>query len=132
RLRGFVKILRDMTERKQLEDSLRVERERAEAAAREVTKLNLVLRRAMTEAHHRIKNNFQMLSALIELQVKGDEEHIPIENYRKLQLHVRSLSAIHDLLTEEVKTGDDFDFINAGSLLEKLLALIERTAEGRT
>jgi len=76
-----VKILRDLTERRKLEEDLREEtaiaqqeRERAETSARKVEQLNALLRRAMSEAHHRIKNSFQMLSALVDMQQESQEE----------------------------------------------------------
>lgn len=137
-LRGTVKIVRDLSDRKQLEDALRAEtemarreRDRAEAAAREIAQLNELLRRAMAEAHHRIKNSFQMLSSLVDMQ-QGSRESDDVVDHSKLSMHIRSLSAIHDLLTEEVKTADEFDFVSGKSLLDKLVSLLRNTLAGRT
>jgi len=144
KLRGTVKILRDTTERKRLEDALRAEtetarternraeheRERAESSVREIAHLNELLRRAMAEAHHRIKNSFQMLSALIEMQ-RENENTDAVLDFVKLSLHVRSLSAIHDLLTQDVKTGVEFNTVSAKDLFEKLIRLMQKTVQGR-
>jgi len=144
KLRGTVKILRDTTERKRLEDALRAEtesarhernraeseRERAERSMREIAHLNDLLRRAMAEAHHRIKNSFQMLSALIEMQRENPDTD-GVLDFVKLALHVRSLSAIHDLLTQDAKAGVEFNTVSAKSLLEKLVRLMQKTVQGR-
>ena len=74
--------------------------------------LNDTLRRAMTEAHHRIKNSFQVIMALIEIQLREGREHIPASEYQKLQLHVSALSAIHDLLTLEAKEAVHFGSVS--------------------
>src|SRR5687767_11627195 len=72
-LAGFAKVTRDMTERRQAEELLerRVEERTAELAAttRRVEALNERLQRAMRETHHRVKNNLQVVSALIDLQM---------------------------------------------------------------
>jgi PAS domain S-box-containing protein len=145
-VRGAVKILRDLTVQKQMEESLRQqtetaqeerrraeqERERAETSAREVAHLNMLLRRAMAEAHHRIKNSFQMLSALLEVQNENDAENDTRRDYKKFALHIQALSAIHDLLTEEVKTAGEFETLSARTLLERLLQLTQATLPDRT
>ena len=146
RLRGTVKILRDLTTQKQLEESLREqtataqeeraraerERERAEASAREVAQLNGLLRRAMAEAHHRIKNSFQMLSALLDIQNENEANGESPCDYKKFALHIHALSAIHELLTEEVKAGAAFDSLSSRALLNRLLQLMQKTLPDRT
>ena len=59
---GAATIVRDITERK------RIEREIQQKHA-EVEALNARLRRAMIETHHRVKNNLQVISAMIEMQM---------------------------------------------------------------
>jgi len=146
RLRGAVKILRDLTTQKQLEESLQAqtvtaqeeraraecERERAESAAREVAQLNELLRRAMAEAHHRIKNSFQMLSALLEVQNENEASGDSLCDYKKFALHVHALSAIHELLTEEVKAGAAFDSVSSRALLNRLLQFMQQTLPDRS
>ena len=143
-LRGAVKILRDRTEEKRFEEKLRAETEtahrereraerecrRAEASAQQNAELNALLRRTMAEAHHRIKNSFQILSALLDMQQEDSKEHASFDAAR-LSLHIRALAAIHDLLTEEVKTADEFDYVSARGLVEKLVLLLQTTLAGR-
>ena len=81
-LRGFVKILRDFTERKRLQDTLREERERAEAATREVEKLNALLRRAMTEVP---SSDQEQLSVALRSPGHADREQRRKRFVRRLQ-----------------------------------------------
>ena len=88
-----------------------LERARADklvkARAKEIADLNVRLKRAMTETHHRVKNNLQMISAMIEMQtiLHRDEKTVPIEEFIQLKAHVHTLATVHDLLTKSVKEG---------------------------
>src|SRR6476469_1529672 len=61
----------DITERKRAEE----ERERHLA---EIETLNNRLQQAMTETHHRVKNNLQIISALIDMQRNTSADMIPV------------------------------------------------------
>ena len=89
--------------------------------------LNERLRRAMAESHHRIKNSFQIITALIEIQLREGREHIPVSEYQKLKLHVSALAAIHDLLTREAKAAEAFGYLSVKESMDKLLPLLQRT-----
>ena len=52
----------------------------------------------ITEIHHRIKNNLQTVSALIEKELPAIEEEKAKEVMRSLYLRIRSMSRLHDLL----------------------------------
>ncbi len=72
--------------------------------------LNSRLRRAMQESHHRIKNNLQVISALVESQsgATATGEHL-----QRIIQHIRALANIHDLLTQHAK--DDFEINSLGT-----------------
>lgn len=114
-LQGYAKILRDFTLRKQHE-------ERIEA-------LNVRLEWAMTETHHRVKNNLQIISAMIDIQSLGRGDSVPVSEYQRLSGQVRALAAVHDLLTADTKTGGDATVISLPALLETLFSLL-RSTEG--
>ena len=114
-LRGYSKILRDFTLRKQHE-------ERIEA-------LNTRLEWAMTETHHRVKNNLQIISAMIDIQSLGRGDFVPVSEYQRLSGQVRALAAVHDLLTADTKAGGDATMISLPVLLETLFSLL-RSTEG--
>jgi PAS domain S-box-containing protein len=90
-------------------------------AMEEIQKLNARLQQAMTETHHRVKNNLQMISSLLELSTMNGNETVPVAEITSLTQHLRSLAAIHDLMTLEARHGDGLDMLDARAILEKLL-----------
>lgn len=110
-LRGYAKILRDFTARKQYE-------ERIEA-------LNDRLQLAMIETHHRVKNNLQLIAAMIDFQTIGQGNEAPHAEYNHLSNQVRALAAVHEILTTDTKAGGDATTISLPALLERLLSLLQ-------
>lgn len=100
-------------------------------ARQEVESLNIRLQRAMTETHHRVKNNLQLISALIDMHCDTRVEMVPMEELTRLAANVRALAVIHDILTQEAKSGSDQETLSIKSLLEKLTQGIQHTMGGR-
>lgn len=98
------------------------ERKRAQI---ELETLNTRLKRVMAETHHRVKNNLQVIAGLLELEATSREGPIPAEELLRFTQHVRSLAAVHDLLTEDAKRGGSGDFVEARAILEQLLPMLE-------
>lgn len=113
-LRGYAKILRDFTAHKQYE-------ERIEA-------LNARLQWAMTETHHRVKNNLQLISAIIDMQTIEYGDIVPIAEYRRLSIQARALAAVHDILAADTKAGSDATTISLSVLLKELFSLLQSIA----
>lgn len=112
--------LREATERR--------ERLAAEASLRERQKeiedLNRRLQRAIMESHHRIKNNLQVLIALVDTMRLDDfsSTQLPTESLGRLARHIRGLANLHDLLTHQTATpGAPLDSISARFALERLV-----------
>jgi len=82
---------------------------------------------ALIETHHRVKNNLQVLSALVDLQLVANEGGVDEDDLSKLKLHIRSLAAIHDLLTRESRQGAFTDSLSAKEALEELIPLLRQT-----
>jgi PAS domain S-box-containing protein len=97
-------------------------------AQKQIEGLNIRLRRAMTETHHRVKNNLQIISAMVDMQLMNDQETISAEEFRRLGSHVRTLAAVHDILTHESKETDPNQAISVKEVLEKLLPIHQQTA----
>ena len=97
----------------------------------EVEALNQRLRRAMIETHHRVKNNLQVISALIDIQTMEETETLPTSEFKRLSQHVRMLAAVHDLLTEKAKRDSEANSLSARQLLEKFLPLVQQMAYQR-
>lgn len=111
-------------------------RHAAQEAAREyalrVEALNAKLERSVRETHHRVKNNLQVISALIEMESADDQEFVPASVLRRIGNHVRSLASIHDLLTKEAQGVAETGQVSAAATLEKLLPVVQRILAGRT
>ena len=116
---GYVKILQDFTWRKKQEDELHRHQTQIE-------QLNTRLRLAMTETHHRVKNNLQVIAALVDLKLMHAEELVPSSELRRIGDHIRSLAAIHDLLTDRSRADLVSDDIPVRIALDKLLPLLAK------
>ena len=103
---------------------------RLQERVQEIEALNTRLHRAMTETHHRVKNNLQVISAMIEMQMfeHDDEKTVPIEEYHQLKSHIHTLSIVHDLLSANVKEEEDAQRVSAKAVLDKLLPMLQQTA----
>ena len=101
----LVAVFDDITERKKAEESL--------------TKIETARKQ---EIHHRIKNNLQVISSLLDLQAEQfkNKECIKdsevLEAFRESQDRVISMALIH----EELYKGGGFETLNFSSYLEEL------------
>jgi len=102
---GVMSMLTDITKRKEAEEAL----------------ANLEIARKK-EIHHRIKNNLQVISSLLDLQAEkfNNREYIQdsdvLEAFRESKDRVISMALIH----EELYKGGGFDTLNFSSYIEKL------------
>ncbi len=109
------------------------ERVRAEEALREqqseVRELNERLRRAMVETHHRVKNNLQIIAAMIDLQIAAGRESVPRTEIERMAGQINTLGLVHDLLTQDAKQEGMAAALPAAKLIGALLELMRRVAE---
>ncbi len=61
------------------------------------------------EVHHRVKNNFQIVSSLLELQTKGIEDEKALELANEGKNRVKSMALIHQKLYQNESGLIDFD-----------------------
>jgi len=61
------------------------------------------------EIHHRVKNNFQIVSSLLELQTKGIEDKKALALVGEGQTRVKSMALIHQRLYQNESGLIDFD-----------------------
>lgn len=119
-------VVLDITARKEAESTLR-------AHVEEIAALNARLQRAMAETHHRVKNNLQVISAMIEMQMQEHqaEKTVPIEEFAQLKTHIHTLSIVHDLLTKGLKEAEDDQRVSTQAVLDRLLPMLHQTAWNR-
>ncbi|HEV2473976.1 MAG TPA: sensor histidine kinase, partial [Chthonomonadales bacterium] len=113
----FITVVEDIEERKRTE---------AQIAA-----LNTRLQRAMTETHHRVKNNLQIIASMVDMQILDGRESLPIEEVRRLRRHVQTLAAVHDLLTDQAKADGSAQCVSARAVLVKLVPLLREAVSNR-
>ena len=68
------------------------------------------------EIHHRIKNNLQVISSLLDLQAERFQDEKVLESFRESQNRVISMALIH----EELYKGKGTDILNFSAYLQKL------------
>jgi PAS domain S-box-containing protein len=83
-LQGYAVVIRDVTERKEMEDRLRKALKDKESLLREV--------------HHRVKNNLQVISSLLNLQVSLVKDPQIAQLFRECQVRITSIALLHDTL----------------------------------
>lgn len=120
---GVTIYFRNVTEQKRAD-------EERDKHLQHIQALNERLRRSMKETHHRVKNNLQVISAMIEMQVleHAGEEAVPLQEFVRLKAHVHTLSIVHDLLTTAVREDEGAQRISTKAALERLLPMLQRTA----
>lgn len=113
-------VSRDLTE-------LRATTQTLEAKNSEIETLNLRLQQSITETHHRVKNNLQLISALIDMQHGASGDMVPMSEFMRLGSSVRALGVIHDVLTQDSKRDSQETSLSVKAVLEKLLTLLQQT-----
>lgn len=104
------------------------EREKAQA---EVLALNTRLQRSMAETHHRVKNNLQVITALINLQSLEYGEAVPTEELSRLNHHVQALAQVHDLLTQQAKQDAELEYVDVRAVMHRLLPMVQAMVQNR-
>jgi two-component sensor histidine kinase len=119
-----IRLQRDLDRRILLEQELRTGREELLERQEQVQALNVRLRRAMAETHHRVKNNLQIISALTEMQAEDDEHPVPASALHRVRNHVQTLATVHDILTRGARESGEVEMLQTREALDKLGPLL--------
>jgi PAS domain S-box-containing protein len=97
RFGGYIGTCMDLTERKDMEDQLRRTLKEKESLLREV--------------HHRVKNNLQVISSLLNLQSASIKDPLVNQLFRECQVRITSIALLHETLhrssdLSRIKMGD--------------------------
>jgi len=118
---GVVLVFRDISERK----AAQKERERYLA---QVEAVNGRLQRAVTETHHRVKNNLQLVASMVALHSEEGDGTLSASEVRRLGSNINTLAAVQDVLTNASKRDGDVIEISASELLAKLVSIHQHAA----
>ncbi len=83
-MKGVIEYVRDITQQKLSEDRLQASLLEKEVLLREI--------------HHRVKNNLQVIQALISLQSRRLKDEQAVDMYKESQRRIRSMALVHERL----------------------------------
>ncbi|MDD8027892.1 MAG: PAS domain S-box protein [Acidobacteriota bacterium] len=100
---GIMTVSRDITERRRAEEKIQASLREKEALLREI--------------HHRVKNNMQIISSLINISARDVKDPAFAEVLRQIRLRIRSIATAHDKLYK----SPDLARIEIGDFISDLL-----------
>jgi two-component sensor histidine kinase len=92
---------------------------------------NAYLEHTLVEMNHRIKNHFQMLAALLDIQVDAQTQTLSAECVTRMRAHLQALAALHDLLTQSARERTNEDRLSARAILDQMIATMQMLAVGK-
>ena len=92
----------------------------------EVETRNRRLEQAIRETDHRVKNNLQSISTLLDLRLMGHPMTIPVKDLTQVRMHIVTLASLHDMLVADVKDAVAAPVISAKAALEKMVPMLQK------
>lgn len=109
----YVTLTTDISEQKKAEKYLRNAHDDLEVKVQERTSELLAALQEkellLREIHHRVKNNLQIISSLLNLQIPYIKDEESIEFFKESQNRIKSISMVHEKLYQS-KNLDKIDF----------------------
>ncbi len=87
---------------------------------------NRRLQQAMQETDHRVKNNLQSISALLDIQLMDHAEAVPARELMQIRMHIKTLASIHAMLIRDVKQAGVPTSLSVQAELEQLMPMLQQ------
>jgi PAS domain S-box-containing protein len=100
----FTSIIRDLTERKKADEQIKKSLQEKEVLLQEI--------------HHRVKNNMQIISSLLNLQTQYVKDELALDVLKKSQNRVNSMASIHEKLYQ----SNDLTHIKFDDYIQRLVS----------
>lgn len=71
----------------------------------------------LSEIHHRVKNNLQIISSLVELQLHSLDNDLPHDGLKNIQNRIQSMGIVHEILYN----SDDYKTVKMHKYFERLI-----------
>ncbi len=110
---SIMAIFRDITERKEAKEKLK----------KSLNEKELLL----SEIHHRVKNNLQVISSMLKLQAEKEEDEKVSRALMEGEKRIISMAVIHEMLYQE----DDMAYIDLSHYVDRLVKTLYRTYDIR-
>src|SRR5690554_4376663 len=81
----------------------------------------------LQEVHHRVKNNFQLVSSMLRLQSYNFDSEELRQNFEEAVNRINAMAIVHDVIYRQEKFSD----IDAKTYLEKLVENLHKTGDSR-
>ncbi len=81
----------------------------------------------LREVHHRVKNNLQTISSLLDLQAESIKDSAALEAFRSSQSRIRSMALIHERLYK----SENLSRIKAQEYINNLIDYLEATYDSQ-
>ncbi|GAB4313341.1 MAG: hypothetical protein Kow0019_12740 [Methanobacteriaceae archaeon] len=100
-LAGIIGVMVDITDRKRFEDRLKSTLKEKESLIREI--------------HHRVKNNMQVISSMLSLQMQFVDDFSSYDLFQESRNRVKSMAMVHEKLymSDELSEIDFYEFIES-------------------
>jgi PAS domain S-box-containing protein len=118
---GSMGIVADITNQKRFEEEINALNagleERVEERTVELEKANKEIRSLLQEMHHRVKNNLQIVSSLLNMQAASVDDEYVTRVFRESQDRIQTMSFIH----ESMYLNESMSEISVKKYLEPLV-----------